>query len=129
LWDETQTDHPVLEEFLDDPTQILQTISLCRTGHAEKKNILNLKSDGFEADWQTAVRFLNESLAILRSDLVQLKTPEEFAGKIVHLETRDDTMLVTVRQDCDSQEQTYPVDRWGIYLTNDCLRYQHEFRV
>jgi len=61
--------------------------------------------------------------------LAELKTAEEFAGKIVRLEIRDDTMLVTVRRYGDSQERTYPLDRWGIYPTNDCLRFQHEFRV
>ena len=54
---------------------------------------------------------------------------EEFAGRILRLGTSYDMVLVTVRRNGDSHEQTYPLDRWGIYPTNDCLRFQHEFRV
>ena len=61
--------------------------------------------------------------------LNMLKTAEEFGGKIVRFELHGDTMLVTVRRDGDSQERTYPVDKWGIYVTHDCLRFQHEFLV
>jgi len=68
-----------------------------------------------------------------RADILEyldkLENAEEFAGKIVRLEDHGGTMLVTVLRDGDSQEQTYGVDKWGIFLTNDCLRFQHEFRV
>ncbi len=61
--------------------------------------------------------------------LAKLKAAEEFAGKIVRFELHRDTTLVTVIRDGDSQERTYPLDTWGIYHTNDCLRFQHEFLV
>ena len=61
--------------------------------------------------------------------LAKLKTAEEFAGRILRLGTSYDMVLVTVRRNGDSHEQTYLLDRWGIYPTNDCLRFQHEFRV
>ena len=61
--------------------------------------------------------------------LAKLKTAEEFAGRILRFETIYDIMLVTVRRDGDSQEFTYPVDRWGIYPTNNCLQYPHQFRI
>jgi len=61
--------------------------------------------------------------------LAKLKKAEEFAGKIVRLEHNGDMMIATVRRIGDSQERSYPVDRWGIYPTNDCLKFQHEFLV
>ena len=61
--------------------------------------------------------------------LTKLKAAEECAGKIVRFELQGDTTLVTVLRDGNSHERTYPVDRWGIYPTNDCLRFQHEFLV
>ena len=67
--------------------------------------------------------------AAIMEYVAKLKKAEEFAGRIVRFEPHGETMLVIVLRDGDSEERTYPLDRWGIYPTNDCLRFKHEFLV
>ena len=51
--------------------------------------------------------------AAIMEYVAKLKKAEEFAGRIVRFEPHGETMLVIVLRDGDSEERTYPLDRWG----------------
>jgi len=54
----------------------------------------------------------------------------DFSGRIVGLEPHRDGMLVTIRQDADSTDKTYTQEELvGIFVTNDCIRFPHEFSL
>ncbi len=71
LWDEAQTEHPILSEFGVDPYYILQTIAIFTAKAApscKRGDVLKMEVGQIQAGWKPVVRGVAFMLQMLRDD-------------------------------------------------------------
>ncbi len=56
------------------------------------------------------------------------KANADFTGKIVRLERSRERILITVRRDGGTSDETYTLDSWKA-MTNDCFPFGHAFSL
>jgi hypothetical protein len=52
----------------------------------------------------------------------------DFIGKIVRLKRSREGILITVRRDGETSDETYRLDSWKV-VTNDCVPFRHAFSL
>ncbi|MEW6446676.1 MAG: DUF262 domain-containing protein [Bacillota bacterium] len=67
LWQQAVEDNELLRQFSDgDPdiygVLVLRTLALLREQEVKSKSLINLRPEGFEKDWQTAVLYMEKAL-------------------------------------------------------------------
>lgn len=70
MYEQARSDYPLLAEdaFDLEPVFLLQAISLLRSGLCKRGDLLNLKVDGFEEDWNRVCAAASAALGVLRSE-------------------------------------------------------------
>lgn len=70
MYERARSDYPLLAEdaFDIEPVFLLQAISLLRSGLCKRGDLLNLKVDGFEDDWNRVCAAASAALGVLRSE-------------------------------------------------------------
>jgi hypothetical protein len=66
LWDQAQTDHPILGEFSVDPYSVLQTITLRTAGSAQRSDVIRLRTENITAHWDGVIRSFVDTLEHIR---------------------------------------------------------------